>query len=398
VLLAPGAAELNADALHKGISMSGPQSLRADNAPNDYRDWGNRRYFRDSGTGWVKLWVSWYDLQQSHPATSLADSWDNLDTAPGGERWLRRLDAQIKAANDDGVRVIVTVYQAFPTWASGATGPDPLSAKGAERKLPADLTPDGPWGWFIGYLSARYNGAYNAAGPHRAGNGETSAAWFGNPERAQADALEVVNEPNTLYWPMDDVVGATAAMVRSAEALSYRYGQQAILAPATSDFPDPGGALAGVSMDWRSFESALLDQLASFRPRVAVYWSHHNYNDVGNEDSAATSRAKQTVDLLYEKNWKGGGDRYVWLTEGGYDLGGAWADPAARQAQADKIQWSFGQMRTIPEIFVWTQHAINDTFADNFKSGLRDNFDYLLPGLGPPRPSWSTWLALPGLD
>jgi hypothetical protein len=55
-------------------------------------------------------------------------------------------------------------------------------------------------------------------------------------------------------------------------------------------------------------------------------------------------------------------------------------------------------MRTIPEIFVWTQHVINDTFANNFKSGLRDNFDYLLPGPGPPRPSWSTWLALPGLD
>jgi hypothetical protein len=197
---------------------------------------------------------------------------------------------------------------------------------------------------------------------------------------------------------MDDVVGATAAMVRSAEALSYRYGQQAILAPATSDVPDPGGEVAGVSMDWKTFESALLDELASFRPRVPVYWSHHNYNDVKNEDPAATSRARQTVDLLYAKNWKGGGDRDVWLTEGGYDLGGDWADPAARQAQAAKIQWSFGQMRTIPEIYMWTQHAINDTFADNFRSGLRDSFDYLVPGPGPPRPSWSAWLALPGVD
>jgi hypothetical protein len=54
-------------------------------------------------------------------------------------------------------------------------------------------------------------------------------------------------------------------------------------------------------------------------------------------------------------------------------------------------------MRRIPEIFVWTQHVINDTYADNFKSGLRDDFDYLRPDPGPPRPSWSTWLALPGV-
>lgn len=395
-LLAAATTAPGAGSLRKGISMSGPQPLRQDAHPNDYRAWGNRQYFKDSGTTWVKLWVSWYDLQQAYRPASLADSWSQLNTAPGGQRWLRRLDGQIRAANADGVGVIVTVYQAFPTWASGATGPDPLSSKGPERKLPANLSASGPWGWFIGYLSARYSGRYNATGPHKPSSGESPAAWFGNPDRARMDALEIVNEPNTLYWPMDDIVGATATMIRTAEQLSYQYGRQAILAPATSDSPDPGAARAGVSTDWKTFTSDLLDRLASFRPRVPVYWSQHNYRDVKYEDPAATSRAKQTIDLLYAKNWKGGGDRNLWLTEGGYNLGSSSADPAAREAQAAKIQKSFDAMRTIPEVFMWTQHGINDVGGNNFKSGLRDDFDNSVPGPGATRPSWFTWTSLPG--
>jgi hypothetical protein len=371
------ASALAADPLPKAISMSGPQPLREDNHPNDYRVWPNRQYISDSGTSWVKLWVSWYDLQQSYQPTSQADSWRDLDTAPNGKAWLRRLDGQIKAANDDGVGVILTVYQAFPTWASGATGPDPLSTKGPEVKLPTDLSANGPWGWFIGYLSARYDGS--------------------NPAHGRADALEIVNEPNTLYWPMDDIVGATARMIRSAEALSFQYGHQRILAPATSDAPDPRAAGAGVSMDWKQFTSALLDELADFRPRVPVYWSQHNYLDVQSEAPAATSRAKQAIDLLYAKSWKGPeADRSLWLTEGGYNLGSAWPVSAARDSQAAKIQKNFDAMRTLPEVVLWTQHGINDINGNNFKSGLRDDFDYSQNAAGAARPAWFTWLMLPG--
>src|SRR3954454_19498761 len=136
-----------ADPLPKAISMSGPQPLREDNHPNDYRAWGNRQYFKDSHTSWVKVWVSWYDLQQAYPQTSRDGMWNNLTASSVGSSYLRRLDGQIRAANDDGVKTIVTIYQAFPTWATGATGPDPLSSKGADRKLPANLTTNGPWAW-----------------------------------------------------------------------------------------------------------------------------------------------------------------------------------------------------------------------------------------------------------
>jgi hypothetical protein len=147
-------------------------------------------------------------------------------------------------------------------------------------------------------------------------------------------------------------------------------------------------------MDWKAFTSKLLDALATFRPIVPVYWSQHNYKDVKYEDPAATSRAKQTIDMLYAKNWKGGGDRNLWLTEGGYNMGSQWADPATRDAQAAKIQKSYNEMKAIPEVVLWTQHGINDIPGNIFKSGLRDDFDYSLPGPGTARPAWYTWLTL----
>jgi hypothetical protein len=391
-LLAAGAQA--ADPLPKSISMSGPQPLRADNHPNDYRSWGNRQYFRDSRSGWAKLWVSWYDLQQGYVATSRDSSWNNLTGSATGSAYLKRLDGQIRAANDDGVRVIITIYQAFPTWATAAAGQDPLSSKGAERKLPTNLTTNGPWAWFVSYLSARYDGAYNATGPHKPVKKETSSAYYGNPSRAKAEVLEVVNEPNTLYWPMDNIAGATATMMRTAATLSSQWGRQTILAPATSDSPDPGAARAGVSMDWRAFTTQVLDALAGWLPPVPVYWSAHNYKDVKYEDPAATSRAKQTIDLLYAKNWKGVSDRNLWLTEGGYNLGSTWTDPTARDAQAAKITKSFQEMRTLPEVVMWTQHGINDIAGNSFKSGLRDDFNYALPGPGTARPAWSAWPTL----
>jgi hypothetical protein len=395
VALALGAPSALGAPMAKGISMSGPQPLRENNHPNDYRYWGNRQYFKDSATTWAKLWISWYDLQQAYPQTSRDNSWNNLTRSATGSAYLRRLDGQVRAANDDGVKVIVTIYQAFPTWATGAAGPDPLSSKGAERRLPSNLSTSGPWAWFVGYLSARYNGAYNATGPHKPGGGESSAAYFGNPSRAKVNAIEIVNEPNTLYWPMDNIVPATATMMRTAATISSQWGRQTILAPATGDSPDPGAARPGVSMDWNSFTSQVLDALSGWVPPVPVYWSQHNYKDVKYQDPALTSRAKRTIDLLYAKNWKGAaGDRNLWLTEGGYNLGSSWADPAARNAQASKIQFSVAAMRTLPEVVLWTQHGINDIASNNFKSGLRDDFDYALPGAGAARPAWSAWLLL----
>jgi len=368
-VIAVGAGPATAADLQKAISFSGPQSLRSDDNPNDYRLWGNRDYVSQSRTRWVKLWVSWYDVQQSYQPISRADSWRQLDKSPN----LSRLDAQVRAANADGVHVLLSLYQAVPTWASGATGPDPLSSKPAIQKLPLDLSPDGPWGWFVGYLSDRYDGTSALAG--------------------QIDAFEALNEPNLLYWPQDGIVANTATMLRTAEQLSFIYGGQAIVGPATSDYPDPGGARPGVTTDWETFTAGLLDALTGWQWRVPVHWSQHNYRDVKYEDPPETSRAKRAIDMLAAAGWQ---DGQLWLTEGGLNLGGSWSDPALRDAQAAKIEKNFDAMRSLPEVALWTQHGMNDVAGNDFKSGLRDDFDTGGPGPGVARPAWTTWVSIDG--
>ena len=182
-------------------------------------------------------------------------------------------------------------------------------------------------------------------------------------------------------------------MMRTAEQLSYLYGRQAIVGPATSDYPDPGGGRPGVNMDWKTFTAALLDALAGWQPRVPVHWSQHNYRDVKYEDPPETSRAKQTIDMLAAAGWP---DAQLWLTEGGLNLGTSWPDVATREAQAAKIDKNFQAMRSLPEVTLWTQHGMNDVAGNDFKSGLRDDFDASGPRPGAARPAWTTWMSLDG--
>jgi hypothetical protein len=127
--------------LRKCISLSGPAPVRSGRHPNDYCYWGTPDYFRQSGTTWVKLWVSWADLQPEYRPRSRAESWFDLNMAPLGKAWLWRLDRQVRAANDDGLGVILSLYHAFPRWANGAEGDDPDSARSASQRLPRDLSP-----------------------------------------------------------------------------------------------------------------------------------------------------------------------------------------------------------------------------------------------------------------
>jgi hypothetical protein len=384
---------LDSGVMGKCISLGGPGPLREDAHPDDYRLWGNREYIEASGTKWVKFWVSWLDLQGELAAApeSLERSWEQLNGAPGGEGWLRRLDRQVRAANEDGVAVIVTLFHAFPSWAGGATGPDPVSSrKPAEQCVPRDLTPNGPWAWFVGHLCARYRkGApRNEDGPRRSG-GDVKA---GNPEGAWIDALEICNEPNLLFWPQEGIERAVAGMIQTAERTSGLLGGPAILAPGTSDFPDRdhGNARGLVATNWRTFTGAVLDELRGFRPTVPVYWSHHNFQDVKHRD--VPSRAERVVDLLRSRGWLTQ-VRPLWLTEGGYDMFPDQHQPEARARQANLIETNFERMVQAGSIYLCTQHTITDKLGNDFKSGLRDDF---VPGKGPgrPRPSWHTWTRM----
>jgi hypothetical protein len=365
--------------MQKCISFGGPGPLREDRHPDDYRLWGNREFVRRTGTSWVKLWVSWADLQQELGSApeSQARSWAHLDTAPGGKSWLRRLDRQVRAANEDGVRVIITLYHAFPTWSSGATGSDPVSLRrAAEQKLPSNLGPDSPWGWFVSHLCARYR--------KRAPR---------NPDGASIDALEICNEPNLLYWPQEAAVGAVAQMIRSAEGISAHLEGPAILAPATSDYPDQDQESKDglFAQGWRGFTERLLDELGELRPNVPVLWTQHNFNDVQRPERP--SRAERVLDLLVSKGWPTQ-VQPLWLTEGGYNLHPNENERRARLRQADLIEANFRAMREGSRVYLWTQHTITDKPGNDFKSGLRDDF---IPGQGPGarRPAWRTWEELP---
>ena len=140
--------------------------------------------------------------------------------------------------------MILTLNHNYPTWSSGATGPDPVGnqAGGAEAA--------------IGHCRRTARGAGssrtclratapavppNPIGPHEPTPGERHHGYdprAGNPDGASIDALEVCNEPNHLNWPQEGVEKVVAAMIRSAAALSAACGGMRILAPATSDFPD----------------------------------------------------------------------------------------------------------------------------------------------------------------
>jgi hypothetical protein len=287
--------------------------------------------------------------------------------------------------NRDGLSAIVTLFQAFPAWSSGASGPDPVTGtKPAEQRIPIDLSPDGPWGWFVAHLCARYR---KGTAPNRKGPP-------GNPDGAWIDALEVCNEPNLLWWPQEGVGQAAAEMIRSATHVSKVWGGPDILGPGTSDFPDRNqeNERGLVATDWLNFTKDVLESLRGFQPEAPVHWSHHNFNDV--KRARVPSRAQQVIALLRRDGWVDRVDP-LWLTEGGFNLHPHPADQARQVRQAKLIERNFLRMRRLDELFMWTQHTITDKAGNEFKSGLRDDF-VEGQGPGPARPAWHTWRSLPG--
>ena len=390
---------LAAGNLRKCISMGGPGPMRVDDSPDDYLLWGNREFIKDSHTSWVKLWISWYDLQQELGAAPAGrvQSWDHLNSAPGGQSWLRRLDRQVKAIKTDRLGVILTLYQAFPTWANGATGVDPVGrAKPAEQKLPLDLSVNGSWGWFIAHLLARYKqgAAVNPTGPREPASGESaSVTRFGNPDGAAIDALEICNEPNQIYWPQEGIAVAVAQMIKTATALSQTWGGPMVLAPATSDYPDDADIVNSrgiVSTAWEGFTKAVIRELRGFRPTVPMRWSHHNYRET--RFGEAPDRSRRLARILRTARWQMG-RQPIWLTEGGYNMRTLSQDPTERELQADLIAQSFLGSGHAREVYMWTQHTINDKQGNDWKGGLRDDFTWGV-GPGPPRPSWYTFRDL----
>jgi hypothetical protein len=386
--------------LKKCISLGGYGPLTNDGA-DDYRQFGNGQYILDSNTRWVKLWVSWYYLAEEYRPSSFEGSQAHLNSAPAGQRALERLDAQIKAINNDSdmlasqgrghIGVILTVYPNFPTWSSAGTYDQKVDdaarfGRAVEAKLPDDRTTNGPWGWFISHLLCRYH--WNS--PQ-------------NPYGARIVALEFVNEPNYMMWPQTNNSGAgmscwTAEMMTSAENLAAFWGWPAtgqwLMGPATADGPDPNdGYNAQRYTDWRTFTDGVLVALGSnWSPRMPFVWTHHNYRDIRLGPYEGLYRVTQVANKLSQRGWKRGTDHNVWLTEGGYVTSGDYSQ-ATLNSQATLIRSNYASMGQLPYVPMFTQHCICDSPFNSYNSGVRRKFIYGPPASAgaPKEPYFTAW-------
>ena len=400
----------------------GPSGTITPGGPHDYRQAGNRAFFAQTGTRWVRMWADW--------PTLMPDA-GGFDAAIIGS-----LDAQIALARRDGLRIVLTLYR-FPTWANGtadmtqaeldATMPDrkssatalDTSAKSLLFRYPDDVSTGGAWGDFVDRIASRYS--------------------RGNPARpaldATVDVLEIVNEPNLQWWPQQGpsadpadpfgagpvvVHGVLARMFATARTIAARYGGEPMLGgPAAADSTAATDSRLRTGYD--TLSDRLLPALASagFTPGPRFVWTHHNYTDVTFDQGAgttapdaasvparATNSAADMRRRLLAGRWAGWpagdpADPGIMLTEGGVTIqsirsAARWniADPSAQRAkQAELVQRSWNRMLSAGDGAGIAVTANYLWYTDpNFDSGLCET---LVPGGGATRPAYSTWGALP---
>jgi hypothetical protein len=306
------------------------------------------------------------------------------------------LDRQIDAARADGLKVMLTSWR-FALWANGTgglseaederfeladrvpEGGDPARRKSLTYRLPADLSPGGPWARWIDYLLARYAG--------------------------RIDALELFNEPNLQMWPQQDAGGAVtidaavATMMETAAVVTAGHRDAPLLvAPATADPAENSRMRTGYDV----FTGALLDRLAErrFTPGTRFAWSHHNYTDVESDLAGELNRVARVRGMLAGRwaGWPHGdaGEPGILVTESGarpavvaenFALG---PDPAvALVGQAEVIRRNLWRMSVGPEgrgvAMVCQYLFVTDGFYD---AGLCE-LD------GTPRPAYYAWAGLP---
>jgi hypothetical protein len=338
----------------RGIDLT-PNGVLRPGTPQDYRLVRAAPWFGAlrGVTSHLRLWADWPTLQPVRLGIE--------DPANPGYPNLLALDAQIRAANADGLAVILMPYR-YPAWANHAP---PVVPRAAYR-LPGDghgLA--SPWAGFVEALWSRY---------------VDRGATFG-----RVSAFELVNEPNLQLWPRRDAVAAVAEMAVSMEAMAAGRGHPVdLLAPSASD--------GDTGRDAGAFTDALLRALDrhGFPGGAHWVWSTHAYEDV--------ERGVPRIPTLRAQlagRWRGraagDGGPLVHVTEAGCRLSavrarfGARLDAATQRAlQARVLGEAVARLRATPGVGLLTQYTLQ---ADpNYDCGL-------LEPDGAARPAFAAWTA-----
>ena len=332
-------------ALERGVAL-GPGGI------GDEQRYGtNRRYVAETGCSWVRLWAEWPKLQP------------RPDEPPD----FGSLDEEIAAARADGLKVMLTAWR-YPRWANGTAdltrdedarfelsdrlkpGADPARRKDLTFRPPDDLGPDSPFG-----------------------------RWLSALGRRDADAIEVVNEPNLQLWPQTDVHVPAARMIATAREVIG--DARTIVGPAASDRVGTNH----LSTDHEDFARALIAELDRVGARPDA-WSHHTYGDVENDTGERLAAAARPV----RRRWP---DMPIYVTESGARLTAIARkerlrdDVVVRRRQAELIARGHDRLRAGADTVELVLQYLFITDM-NYDSGLCE-LD------GTPRPSYFAWAALP---
>jgi hypothetical protein len=383
--------------------------------PNSYSGrYGAREYLRDTVQSgptpfkWLRITLPWSFVQPNPPPYAPTDAgaaFDFYNTDGQAQVWLNWLDEAIAEANADGIFVNLCLGQYYPGWVTpNSPAVEPASAsqprpKPRSQRLPGDVSASSYWSKWVTYLYNRYHavnyqGVYNPVGPRAAGQ------WWGNPRSAWIGAFEFCNEPNLYSWNATDPAHCVIAnMFQAVDGILNFWGAACgVIGPATADIGNSyyaNGQQNGVAYD--AFTNNVLDLLQNWRPSNYVAWSHHNYGDMresrDSPDTATLTRIKKVGTALGTKNWRGGGDRNIWVTEGGYRLPDVFV-PIEETRQVNAIASTWKALKGYSNAVSFAQYLLHNEPRDDYWSGLTDVGFYDIANEyhpGAHLPSWTTF-------
>jgi hypothetical protein len=268
----------------------------------------NLSILNDTGTGYLRLWVSWPALQPERSLELLNETslrYIEKDTREENSpaALLNSLDHQIKVAQRNGLRVILTIDHNYPTWINNE--PLPKEVKDELKKVRAQLSqsrrvPDrlgvwSEWGNWVTFLVRRYGFAPPKIESNRFdANGLSVECKADLTQEAcsdylrYVDFLEVVNEPNHTLWPQGTdknpfMARKVARMFKTAQQIVRDNSAAGVTAlklagPATSDTLKDDAR----NTNYQRFTLQLFKELRdiAFEADENLSWSHHNYLDV----------------------------------------------------------------------------------------------------------------------